>query len=334
MILKICPYCQTENPENANFCKKCGALFRGHPEIRDTSAEKNKRKNRLIITASVVLLIAALGVIMRGTGNKPEVSTTTTTTAQTTESTTLAALTVAPSANATTAPLITLTPTTPTSTTATTTTTAPIASTEEICSEYNSIVGEVKGRTGTVSVHKAEKISLEITSFSLPLPTDAINSFMARLIPETDVTYNFTNGIAKEDGNITLSGFIPPAVKGAPDVKADNLISAEKDNRGNINLSFKADSSSFADGQTAFPVHVGSATDVLDFATFSLGPVKITKADIQYPATQIRAEVNAEGKLSKLIITQPVSVTSTGGVGSMTADVGMNLTAVTTFEIG
>ncbi len=333
MILKICPYCQTENPENANFCKKCGALFRGEPQIRDTNIEKSKRKNRLIVASSVVLLIVALAVIMRGTGDKPEISTTTATTAPITESTTLQAVTIAPSANATTAPSTTLAPTTPTSTTVTTTTVAPVSSTQEICAQFNSIVGTLKGRTTDVTIHKTEKINLEITSFSLPVPTEAINSFMARLIPETDVRYSFSNGVAKEDSKITLSAFIPPAVKATPDVTADNLLSAEKDAQGNITLKFKADSSSFADGQTVFPLHVGSATDVLDFATFALGPVKIVKADIQYPATEIRAEVNQDGELARLIITQPVSVLSTGGVGSMTADVGMNLKAVTTFEV-
>ncbi len=332
MILKICPYCQTENPENANFCKKCGALFRGEPQIRDTIAERNKRNNKLIVSASVFLLVVALAVIMRGTGDKPEVSTTTTTTASTTESTTLPAVTVAPSANATTAPSTTL-PTTTATTTTVTTTVAPIVSTDEICKEFNSLVGSVKGKTTDVAVHKIEKINLEITSFSLPVPTDAINSFMARLVPESDVTYNFANGIAKQDSKISLSSFIPPATKAVPEVTADNLLSAEKDIQGNITLKFKPDSSTFADGQTVFPLHVGAATDVLDFATFSLGPVKIVKADIQYPATEIRAEVDATGELTKLIITQPVSVTSTGGVGSMTADVGMNLKAVTTFEI-
>lgn len=332
MILKICPYCQTENPENANFCKKCGALFRGRPEIRDTDAEKNKRKHKLIVAASVILIVAAVGMIMRGSGDTPEASTTTTTTAPTTQSTTLSAVT-APSANATTAPLTTTPSTTPATTTATPTTAAPVASAEEICAQYNSLVGAVKGKSGAVTIHKTEKINLEITSFSLPVPTDTINSFMTRLIPETDVTYNFTNGVAKEDSKLTLSGLIPPTAKGAPEVRADNLLSAEKDTAGNITLKFKADSSSFADGQTIFPLHVGSATDVLDFATFSLGPVKIVKADIQYPATEIRAEVNAGGELVKLVITQPVSVLSTGGVGSMTADVGMNLKAVTTFEI-
>lgn len=66
MILKICPYCQTENPEIANFCKKCGALFRGEPEIRDTVKEKNERKNKLITAACALLFVAALVVIISG----------------------------------------------------------------------------------------------------------------------------------------------------------------------------------------------------------------------------------------------------------------------------
>lgn len=332
MILKICPYCQAENPENANFCKKCGALFRGNAEKRDTVAEKNKKLNKLIIAAGLVMIVAAIAVIMRGTGKKPEAAATTssgTTVTTTASNTTLPALTIAPSANATTVPITTTVPTT----TATTTTAPAMLSTEEICKQYNELVGAVKGNTSAVSVHKTEKINMEITHFSLPFPMDAINNFMAKLIPETDITYNFLNGTAKEDSKISLSAFLPPALKTAPDVTAEDLLSAEKDANGTITLKFKADTSSFADGQTVMPQYVDSATDVLDFATFALGPVKIVSADIQYPGAEIKAETDTEGKLTKLIITQPVTVMSTGGVGSLTADVGMNLKATTTYEI-
>lgn len=332
MILKICPYCQTENPENANFCKKCGALFRGQPEVRDTALERKKRNHKLIVAAGVLLIVAAIAVIMRDTGNTPEASTTTSTpTAVTTTvpSTTLPALTVAPNANATTAPSAATLPTT----SATTTAAPAVLSTEKICKQYNDLVGAVKASKESINIHKTEKINMEITHFSLPVSTETINAFMAKLIPETDISYDFADGIAKQDSEISLSGFIPPAVKSAPDVTADDLLSAEKDASGTITLKFKADSSSFANGQTVMPQYVDSATDVLDFATFALGPVKIVSADIQYPGAEIKAETDAEGKLTRLIITQPVTVMSTGGVGSFTADVGMNLKATTTYEI-
>ncbi len=336
MILKICPYCQTENPENANFCKKCGAHFKGYHEKRDLVAEKAKNKHRLILIGCALLIVAGLAVIMRGVGDSkaevlPSEATTVTTTITTTATTQQA---IAPSANATTAPSSAVTTTVPTTsaTTAPSTTAPAVLSTEEICEEYNNALGALKEMTGDVSIHKTEKINLEITNFSLPVPTETINSFMMKLIPETDITYNFVNGIANEDKNVKIIGFIPPA-SGFPAVTADDLLSAEKDANGTLTLKFKADSSSFANGQTVFPQYVDSATDVLDFATFSLGPVKIVKADIQYPATEIKAELDTAGQLKKLTIVQPVSVMSTGGVGSLTADVGMNLKAETTYEV-
>lgn len=328
MIRKICPNCQTENPENANFCKKCGTHFKGYHETRDLAAEKAKRKHRLIFIGCVLLIVIGLAVIMRDSGDiKVEAvpSDTTTTTATTTAVTTLPA----PSANATTAPSSAMTTTVPT----TAATTVPaVLSTEEICNVYNNALSTLKGTSENISIHKTEKINLEITHFSLPVPTETINAFMLKLIPETDITYNFTGGVAKEDKNVKISGFIPPANALAA-VTADDLLSAEKGTDGAITLKFKADSSSFADGQTVFPQYVDSATDVLDFATFSLGPVKIVKADIQYPATEIKAELDGNGQLKKLTIIQPVTVMSTGGVGTLTADVGMNLKATTTFEV-
>lgn len=335
MILKICPYCQTENPENANFCKKCGASFISSRKETDKSAEKAKSRHRFIFAGGAILFVIALAVIMRGTGDKTEViteapDTTVTTTA---ESTTAATTAPAPNANATTAPSSTVTTTVPTTTQAVTSATAPaVLTTEEICEQYNNAISMLKETTENITIHKTEKINLEITHFSLPVPTETINSFMMKLIPETDITYNFVNGIANEDKSVKIIGFIPPA-SGFPAVTADDLLSAEKDANGTLTLKFKADSSSFANGQTVFPRYVDSATDVLDFATFSLGPVKIVKADIQYPATEIKAELDTAGQLKKLIIIQPVTVMSTGGVGSLTADVGMNLKATTTYEV-
>lgn len=337
MILKICPFCQAENPENAVFCKKCGALFRGTPEIRDTVAEKNKRKNKVIIVLCAVLIVIGIGAILFGYSDEPDTALTTTaapditTTVPVTPAVTEPSSSQAPTVNATT--LATTTSTTAVVAT-TVPTTAPIPATPEvICAEFNNIVGTLKSCSSDVMVHKTEKIELEITSFSLPVPTEAINSFMTKLIPETDITHSFSSGKSKEDSEITLSAFIPPASKAVPDVTADKLLSAEKDASGTLTLCFRPDSSTFSDGQTVFPLYVGSATDVLDFATFALGPVKIVKADIQYPETKLTAEVNPDGTLKRLTLYQPVTVLSTGGVGSLTADVGMNLMATTTFEI-
>lgn len=348
MIRKICPYCNADNPENAVFCKKCGALFVGQPEFVNLEEKKAKKisnlKNKIIVAVCILLLLLALVVFKSGSIKEDEVvNTPTASVVQTDTSST-------PSASATdlavTEVSVTVTETATvaqpvTTTAALTTTTAPATTAPatapaddiaSICNDFNSSVTKLKGTAEGVSIHKTEKISLEITHFSLPVSTETINSFMMKLIPETDVTYNFEGGIAREDKSVRLIDFIPPATK-MPAVSPDALLSAERDSSGNITLRFKADSSSFADGKTAPPFYVGSATDVLDFATFSLGPVKIVTAEIEYPATEIKAEVDADGEITRLTVIQPVNATATGGVGTLTADIGIKLKATTTFEV-
>ena len=339
MIRKICPHCNTDNPQEAVFCKKCGALFVGQPEF--VNLEEKKRimianlKNKLIFALCIILIIVALAIFKSGsvkgdeTVNSPSTSDVQTAAPTTTAPTTTLPTTAAP-VTTTAAPVTT---TQAPTTTAPTTTAAPKNDIDSICADYNLLIHDLKKSTDSISVHKTEKIQLEITHFSLPVNTETINSFMTRLIPETDKTYSFSNGVCTEDSKTTLNTLIPPANEFEASVSADDLISAERDSNGTITLKFKPDSSSFADGKTDFPLYVGSATDVLDFATFSLGPVKIVKAEIEYPATEIKAEVDSEGNLKKLTVIQPVNATSTGGVGSLTADVGMKLQATTTFEV-
>lgn len=347
MIRKICPYCNSDNPEEAVFCKKCGALFQGEAEFVNLEEKKRKKvtnlKNKIIVAVCFVLLLLALVVFKSGSAKDDEVINSTASVVQTDSSST-------PTASATDSAVTEVSATTTTTTTTAappvTTTAAPITTTvapttkaapkndiASICADYNSLIHDVKKRTDSFSVHKTEKIALEITKFSLPVDTATINNFMTKLIPETDKTYKFSGGVCTEDSKTTLNTLIPPANEFEASVSPDDLLSAERDANGTITLKFKPDSSSFADGVTDFPLYVGSATDVLDFATFALGPVKISKAEIEYPATEIKAEVNSDGSLKKLTVIQPVNTTATGGVGALTADVGMKLKATTTFEV-
>ncbi len=344
MNRKICPHCKTENPEIAVFCKKCGALFRGDAEIRNVAEEEYNRRNIIIFAVCVVLLIVAFIVFKSGSAPKqtnvttlPSESVSETTTVQTT---TAATTTAAPETTTTTAPTTTETtmltlPTLPPSTTAkpTTTKAASAEEVQEICDEFNELIYDIKAYEYDLSVHKSDEFTIEITSFSLPVSTDAINRFMKNLIPKTDETHNFSDGVSKEDGTVDLASYIPPASATGASVSAENVKSATRNSDGTITIHFKPDSSSFADGSTVVPPHISTATDHVDFGNFALGPVAITKAEISYPATAVTAEVDSEGDLKKLIIHQPVEVSCTGGVGSLTADVGMKIDATITYEI-
>lgn len=337
MNRKICPHCKTENPEIAMFCKKCGALFRGDEEIRDTVAEKQKRNNLLIIVICAILLVIAFIIFKAGSASDDTSATTAvTTTASTTASTTAPTTTAAPTTTPTTVVTTTAAPLTlPTLATTQPTTTAPPSEEEiqEICDEFNDIIYNIKNSEYDLAVRKYDDFTININSFSLRAPSAAINTFMNNLIPKTDETYNFVDGVAQENNAVLLSSYIPPSAASGASVSAENVVNAKRDSSGTIAIVFKPDSSTFADGQTVVPPHVSTATDYVDFGNFSLGPVKLTKADIKYPGTTVTAEVDQDGDLKKLTIHQLVDVNCTGGVGTFTADVGISIDATTVYEI-
>jgi len=342
MKTKICPHCQAENKEVAVFCKKCGALFRGEPEIKQTLADKLKMKNTLIVVICVILLLIAFIIFKAGSAPKnPTVATsaTETTTASTTLPTTTAPTTTAPTTTTTTAPSTETTaltlPTLPTTqTTVPPTTKAPTEDEiQEICDEFNELIYNIKGRQMELSVHKTENIGMKLTSFSLPAPTETINLFIGRLIPSIDETYNFSEGVAKEDGTILLSEYIPPSAASTATISAEDVKSAKIDSNGTITIVFKEDTSSFDGAKTVAPPKVSTATNYLDFASMALGTVIIDKAEITYPGSTITATVDDEGDLLKLTVHQPVELICTGGSGRLTADVGLELDANTVYEI-
>lgn len=339
---KICPHCKTENPEVAIFCKRCGALFRGEPQIKEVYEGSQNKKNLIIFIVCVVLLVLAFIIFKAGSADKNTVVTTQSTLSSTATTTvappSTSATTTETTAQSTTASTTALTlPTLPSTTKATTapTTAKPMTQEEiqEICDEFNELVYNLKNSDYNLSVHKTDEVKLEITSFSLPFPMKTVNLFMANLIPKTDETYNFSNGVASESASINLSSYIPPASADGSSISAENVKSAKKDANGTITIVFKADSSTFSDGQTVIPPHVSTATDYLDFANFALGNVKITKAEIKYPKTAVRIMVDDEGDITKLLIRQPVVISCTGGVNTLTADVGLNIVPLTTYEI-
>lgn len=340
MKRKICPHCKTHNPEAAVFCKRCGALFRGEPEYKNENNFIEKNKNIIIVAVCAFLLIVAF--IIFKAGSAPDAVATTAvptegTTASTTIATTTAPTTTLPPTTETTTEILTL-PTRPSTTVPTTKATTTAAPTEEeiqeICDEYNTLIENLKYCEYEPTIHKTIETSLKITSFSLPVNTDTLNRFMNNLLPETNESYSFSaDGIAAENQRITLEGYIPPSQDSSASVTAEDVKSATKNSDGTITLKFRPDSSSFANGNTQAPFYVASATDYLDFASFSLGSVGITKAEIEYPETVITAEVDSDNDIIKLSIKQPASINCTGGVGTLTADLGINIDTLTVFEV-
>ncbi len=338
MRIKICPHCQAENPEIAVFCKKCGALFCGEPNYKDPQKEKQRYINLIAVAVCAVMLLVAFIIFKSGSPTQKADSTTASqagTTLSTTVTTTSATtLPVTESTTAeTTSDAVTL-PTRAETTTAKPTTTAPSKDNiQEICDSYNTIIENLKGRSWDLNVHKTVEVTAEITDFSLPAPTETINALISRVLPKTDESYDFSNSVATSDSSIALSDYIPPSSASSANVDADDVKQAKMDSNGNITLVFKSDKSSYADGETAVPPHVSTATDPLDFSNFALGSIAVSKAQITYPETVITATVDSDGDLVKLVIEQPSELVCTGGVGSLTADISLKIGTVSTYEI-
>lgn len=341
MKTKECPHCKTKNPKAAVFCKRCGALFRIEEELDNTVDEKTmNKKNIIALVLCAVLLVAAFLVFKSGSSPKtekvteaPTQSTTAASTLPTTAPPTTAVPTTTQPSTTEVLTLPTLPPTTQPTTAKPTTTAAPSESEiQEICDEYNALIESLKYSEYEISVHKTVEIGLEITDFSIPVSTSTLNTFVGRLIPKTDETYTFSGETANENSSIVLADYIPPLNTSA-DVTADCLKNAVKSSDGTITLTFKEDKSTFADRKTTPPPYVSTATEYLNFETYALGTVAVSKADMTYPETVITVEVDSYGDITKLTIRQPVDLKCTGGVGALSADIGMKLDAHSVFEV-
>lgn len=215
-------------------------------------------------------------------------------------------------------------------------TTAPQGMTvQQVCDAYNSAVNTLKADKAPLTVHKDEKIDMTITEFSLPAPMEQVNSVMRSIVPDTLEDYTFENGIRTDKSKAELNNTIPPFGKNSA-VGEANVSVAEitKTAEGQEILIKLIPESSSYDGTATTPTpNMSSILDPLDFATFNMGPIGVQKAEISYPDTILRANIDSSGKLTKLVIELPVVTSCTGGMSVFTADVGLDMKVTTIYEI-
>lgn len=206
---------------------------------------------------------------------------------------------------------------------------------DEVCATYNNAVNALKQYTGSITVHKDEKIQMEITEFSLPAPTEQINSVMRSIVPDTLEDYTFQNGVRTDEPEIGVTDTIPPFGESAA-VSSANVSTAtiaDIANGQEITLKLIPETASFDGNTTTLTPNISSVLDELDFATFEMGPIGIQKAEISYPEATLTANLDSDGRLIKLVIKLPVIVSCTGGMSVFTADVGLDMEVTTIYEI-
>lgn len=215
-------------------------------------------------------------------------------------------------------------------------TTPSIPSTaEEICAAYNKAVNELKEYKKILDIHKTEIVNVEITEFSLPAPTETINSIVQNIIPDTVEDYSFENGVQSDDATQTLSGRLPPFGKNANVTAADVSEAVANENADGyiISITLLPDASDYDGNATTTAAHLATVGNPLDFSTLSMGPISVTNAKMNYHDVTVTAQFDKLGRLAILKSSIPVTVKCTGGMGMFTADIGMNIQVDTTYYV-
>ena len=206
---------------------------------------------------------------------------------------------------------------------------------QEICDSFNNAVNGVKNNKGSFSIHKVQTVDVSLTEFSLPAPTEAINSLIKNVVSDSENDYSFNNGVQVDDAEHDVSSRISPCSRNAT-VIPSNLKQAQSEMQGDkeiITLNFVSDTSYFDGKVTAYPMQIAGATDPLDFSVLPMGPLSISKADITYPDTKVEAVIDGDGRLEKLTVVLPTTVDCTGGMGAFTADIGLDIHVTTVFNL-
>lgn len=214
-------------------------------------------------------------------------------------------------------------------------TTSGEKSVQQICDSFNNAVNSVKNNKNSFTIRRVQNVNVSLTDFSLPAPTETINSLIKNVVDDSETEYKFQNGVQVDDPTHTVSSRISPCSRDAC-VIPSNLKVAKSEMQGEkevIYLEFVPDTSYFDGNVTAYPMQISGATDPLDFSVLAMGPLSINKADITYPATTVEAVIDADGRLETLTVELPTVVSCNGGMGAFTADIGLDINVKTVFTI-
>lgn len=188
---------------------------------------------------------------------------------------------------------------------------------DKIVSAYNTALNNAKKlKKGTII--QKDDLELKCVDCSASSIRNLLDKLLDDFSGESETnTYNLAVDKANE--------ILPPYGKNAA-LNAKNVASAtEKISNGTTTLSITLKSeTSVYDGKGA-SVAVGnsSVTNTMNLAELDITPAKINAAQIIYPATQLTATLDSNGKLTKLVIRVPLTM-------SMEAELAVAIAATVT----
>lgn len=199
-------------------------------------------------------------------------------------------------------------------------------STEEILANMGKAINDMKNYKGTFTAVQSKKVTLNINKCSISSMTSVINGVVKRLVGEDkSATYSFSNGsAANEKGEqITATSEIPPRTK-LFTLTGEGVVSAKAESSGDNTVYTAVVKAETTDFNNMIPQYHSLGMGYLDLAGMDVSPVKITKADMQYPGGTITVTTDKTGRIISLHDYLPMSGSGSGTLGILSADAEFN----------
>ena len=265
-----------------------------NPEKKDKKKSENRKGILLVVVLSVIAIVLTANAVKLQKENNDDFSAFYSDTTESASATTLPPVTQTTVPTETTAPNMSepenTQPTVPTQ---------PAESTkQEILEKFVRGVNSIKYETAQVKAKKTQIINLRLTECSLPAFVGIVNTVLDAFVGETVTEYTFSGGKTVDDKGkeLTLLEAIPPTNKdctltmeGLADAKA------EKDGENTVYTIVVVPETSTMENPR--PPHHNSAGDTFDCTKVELPIGEITKADFDYPGSEISITVAPDGKV-------------------------------------
>ncbi len=207
--------------------------------------------------------------------------------------------------------------------------------TKEMCDAYNTAVNTFRNYQGKVVLKRTEDVEIQVVDASSSTMVDTINNVIKQFTGITTDQWTFNKGV-EVDGYRWLYNEIPPYSYDCC-VTPDNIVSASAKKSGDgyvVTLKIK-DEYSYYNGYitTEEPENHKTVLYPLNPGNLDVEPIVITSAEMYYPGATVKAKVDSQGRLIKVVHDFPLEGTVKADVSIIKMSIGLAGKMIEEYEI-
>ena len=200
--------------------------------------------------------------------------------------------------------------------------------TQKAVDTYVAAINKTKAYTGKMTSDKTDVVKItikQITDSSGKAVSSTVTSLAQKIVDKfvgtTNKNREFENGTETNGGGDTPMKWVQPNEVNCELTVNDIQSATIKESNGGYEITFtlKADKTTLA---APIPEHTSKVMDYLDLATVDVSPAKITTADMDYPASTVKATINSDGLLTNAVYHFDLTGT---GKGKLLVELGATL---------